>query len=456
MKIKTRLTLQNTCVTATVFLVCLLSIYWVSERTRSKTFFHDLKKEAITKAHLFFQKQVDAQTMQSIYLNNKKFINEVEVAVYTTSFQMLYHDAIQNDIIKENQSMIDAIVQQKEIEFYVDKYQGIGLLYTYQGHNYVVTAAAYDGYGYANLHKLQKTLIILFAIGVSLLFLACYFLAQASLRPIRSIVKEAENITALHIERRLPVKNQKDELGELSTTFNSLLERLEISFNSQKMFVSNVSHELRTPLAALIAELDLSLQKERTQEQYKTAIQNVLQDAKRMTKLIDGLLNLAKADYQKEQIKLQEIRLDELLLDVREFILHVHPDYHIEILFEQEEAEDDRLITVMGNIYLLNIAFSNLIENNCKYSTDKSSFIQISYWEKWTIIRFSDNGVGMSDIDKQHLFTLFYRGEHEKDIEGHGIGMTLAHKIIHLHAGHITVHSEQGVGTTFIIELPHI
>lgn len=104
MKIKTRLTLQNTGVTATVFLVCLLSIYWVSERTRSKTFFHDLKKEAITKAHLFFQKQVDAQTMQSIYLNNKKFINEVEVAVYTTSFQMLYHDAIQNDIIKENQS----------------------------------------------------------------------------------------------------------------------------------------------------------------------------------------------------------------------------------------------------------------------------------------------------------------------------------------------------------------
>lgn len=141
---------------------------------------------------------------------------------------------------------------------------------------------------------------------------------------------------------------------------------------------------------------------------------------------------------------------------MREFILHVHPDYHIEILFEQEEAEDDRLITVMGNIYLLNIAFSNLIENNCKYSTDKSSFIQISYWEKWTIIRFSDNGVGMSDIDKQHLFTLFYRGEHEKDIEGHGIGMTLAQKIIHLHAGHITVHSEQGVGTTFIIELPHI
>lgn len=222
------------------------------------------------------------------------------------------------------------------------------------------------------------------------------------------------------------------------------------------MFVSNVSHELRTPLAALIAELDLSLQKERSGEQYRQAMQNVLLDARRMTKLIDGLLNLAKADYQKEHIKMQEIRLDELLLDAREFILRAHPDYHIDLLFEQEEAEDDRLITVKGNLYLLNIAFSNLIENNCKYSADKSSFIQISYWDKWTIVRLSDAGIGMSEADKQHLFTLFYRGEQEKMAEGHGIGMTLSQKIIHLHQGNISVHSEQGKGTTFVIELPHI
>ena len=145
------------------------------------------------------------------------------------------------------------------------------------------------------------------------------------------------------------------------------------------MFVSNVSHEMRTPLAALIAELDLCLQKDCTEIQYRQAMQNVLQDARRMTKLIDGLLNLAKADYQKEQIKMHEIRLDELLLDTREIILRAHLEYHIELIFEQEDAEDDRMITVMGNDYLLNIAFANLIENNCKYSDDKSSFIQISY-----------------------------------------------------------------------------
>lgn len=456
MKIRTALTLKYTCVTATIFLLCTALIYLVSEHTRDRTFFRNLKSEGVTKAHLFLADQVDAQTMQSVYLNNKKFINEVEVAVYTTDFQMLYHDAIHNDIVKETQSMIDEIRQKREIEFHVDKYQGIGMVYPYNGKEYIVTAAAYDGYGYDNLVGLQETLIVLFIVGLSLLFVAGYFLARLSLKPIRNIVNEAETITASHIDRRIPVKNEKDELGELSLAFNALLERLEISFNSQKMFVSNVSHELRTPLAALIAELDVSLQKERTNEQYRQAMQNMLQDAKRMTRLIDGLLNLAKADYCKEEISMREIRLDELLLDVRELILRAHPDYTIELLFGNEEEDDDRLITTLGNPYLLNIAFSNLIENNCKYSANHSSIVQISFRDKWSIVRMSDNGLGMSDKDKENLFTLFYRGGDEKVAEGHGIGMTLSQKIIHLHGGHIAVLSEQGKGTLFVVELPHI
>ncbi len=456
MKIRTALTLKYTCVTATIFMLCMALIYLVSEHTRDRTFFCNLKSEGITKANLFMACQVDAKTMQSVYLNNKKFINEVEVAVYTTDFKMLYHDAIHNDIVKETQSMIDEIMQKKEIEFHVGKYQGIGVVFPYQGKEYIVTAAAYDGYGYDNLVGLQETLMVLFIVGLSLLFIAGYFLARLSLKPIRNIVNEAELITASHIDRRIPVKNEKDELGELSIAFNALLERLEVSFTSQKMFVSNVSHELRTPLAALIAELDVSLQKERTNEQYRMAMQNMLQDAKRMTRLIDGLLNLAKADYCKEEISMREVRLDELLLDVRELLLRAHPDYSIELLFCNEDEDDDRLITTLGNPYLLNIAFSNLIENNCKYSANHSSIVQISFRDKWSVVRMSDSGVGMSDKDKENLFTLFYRGENETLVSGHGIGMTLSKKIVHLHGGNIAVHSEQGKGTIFVVELPHI
>lgn len=456
MKIRIALTLKNTGVTAVIFLFCLITVYVVSEKTRERTFFRNLKSEGITKAHLFLADQVDAGTMHSVYLNNKQFINEVEVAVYSTNFKMLYHDAIQNDIIKETPAMVKDILKNKEIEFYIGKYQGIGMVYPYGGKEYIVTAAAYDGYGYDNLAGLRKTLLALFVIGLTLLCVAGYFLARLSLKPIQNIVNEAEHITASRIDRRLPVKNRKDELGELSTAFNALLDRLEISFNAQKMFVSNVSHELRTPLATMIAELDVTLQKGRTAEQYRQTMGNVLQDARRMTRLIDNLLNLAKANYRKEEISMKEVRLDELLLDVRKLLLRAHPEYNINLIFGQEEADDDRQITVRGNPYLLNVAFSNLMENNCKYSANHTATIQISYWDRWAIVGLSDNGVGMSETVKKHLFTLFYRGEDEQVVEGHGIGMVLSQKIVQLHGGKINVYSEQGKGTTFVVELPHV
>ena len=456
MKIRTALTLKNTCVTAVFFVISIFMIYLTCEHIRSRTFFHDLKKEAITKAHLFLDNQVDAKTMQSIYLNNRKFINEVEVAVYSEDFKMLYHDAIQSDIVKETNNMLTDILNREIIEFNEDKYQVVGLLYKFKGVNYIVTAAAYDGYGYNNLNELKRALFILFFVGIIVLYWVGYILARVSLRPIKNIVKEAETISASNMDNRLSIENKKDELGELGMTINSLLERLQTSFQSQKMFVSNVSHELRTPLASLIVELELALQKQRTDEQYRQAIENVLNDAKRMTKLIDGLLNLAKADYQKEQLVMTEIRLDELMLDVRELILKSHPDYHIDLLFGEDASDDDSMITVKGNSYLLNIAFYNLIENNCKYSDNKSSFVQISFWEGTTIIRLSDSGKGLTEQDKDNLFTLFYRGGQHEGIEGYGIGMALTQKIIHLHNGKISVQSELGKGTTFIVELKHI
>ena len=114
------------------------------------------------------------------------------------------------------------------------------------------------------------------------------------------------------------------------------------------------------------------LLKERTSGQYQAAIGNALQDSRRIINLIDGLLNLAKADYQSEQITMEEVRLDELLLDARELVLKAHPDYHIELVFEQE-VEEDNVLTVIGNSYLLTTAFVNLVENNCKYSSNRTS-----------------------------------------------------------------------------------
>lgn len=455
MKIRTRLTIRYTAVTAAIFLLSMLFVYLFSEHSRSQTFFRYLQREAVTKAHLFLKNKVDATVLQSIYLNNRAFIDEVEVAIYTPGFEMLYHDASQFDIIKENREMIEKIKEKKIFEFYEGHYQAVGMLYHFNGKEYIITAAAYDGYGYANLRELERILIAISLIALSILIIAGYLLARSALNPVAAIVKEVENITASHIDKRLPGSDEKDELGELSAAFNDLLERLEKAFRSQKMFVSNVSHELRTPMAALITELEIVRLRDRSPERYREAIDNALNDAKGLIRLIEGLLNLARADYQPDQIRMTEIRLDEVLLDARSMVMKANPDFNVSLIFEQE-SEDDSVLTVEGNQYLLFTAFINLMENNCKYSPDHTSCIHISYWERHSILRFSDNGVGMSAADKDNLFTPFYRGENREYAKGHGIGMTLAKKIIELHNGELEVFSYPGEGTTFIVKLLHI
>ena len=455
MKIRNKLALRYTSATALVLFLILSFIYIRSEDSRTYEFYRDLRREAITKANLFLENRVDAKTMQSIYLNNREFINEVEVAIYDSYGKLLYHDAIQIDIIKETPVMLQQIKDLKTIEFTQNQYEAVGLIYPFQDKEYILTAAAYDGYGHAKQQSLIVILLSSAAIGLALLSLMGYLFSKSALAPVSKITTEASHITASNLDARLPVDNPKDELGKLSTTFNKMLDRLENAFESQQQFISNVSHELRTPLAALSAELEIALLNQRSKDEYKEAISNALSDTKEITKLAVGLLDLAKANYQPEQIKMIEIRLDELLLDARNLVLKVNSNFKIELIFEQI-PDDERFITVYGNSYLLKTAFVNLIENNCKYSENKSSKVFINFSKNTAIIKLSDTGIGISPVDMTNLFTPFYRGKGKNYAKGHGIGMTLSHQIVRAHRGTLNVRSEENKGTTYQVEIPHI
>lgn len=457
MKIRKKLTLRYSGVTALIFTSILTLIFLFSKGIREREFFHDLKREAITKANLFLENRVDAETMQSIYLNNREFINEVEVAIYTSSEELIYHDAIEIDIVKETPKMLQQIKDKKSIDFYTAGYQAIGMIYNYKGQTYIVTAAAYDGYGYIKLWALSRILIFSFIFGIGILIIVGYYLSKSALSPVSKIVKEAKKISADSLSKRIPLqsKENQDELDELADSFNQMLDRLEKAFDAQQQFVSNVSHELRTPLAALTAELEITLLKEREKQEYIDSIKRALGDAYNTNKLAEGLLNLAKANYNRDKIKMGEVRLDEVLLDARNLVLKANPDYNVNLVFEQE-SDDEDLITIIGNEYLLKIAFINLIENNCKFSENNSSLIQISFWEKNTIILFSDNGRGIAPDEISHIFEPFYRGKESQGVRGFGIGMTLCYNIIKLHKGDIEVQSELEAGTTYTIKLAHL
>ena len=221
------------------------------------------------------------------------------------------------------------------------------------------------------------------------------------------------------------------------------------------MFVSNVSHELRTPMAALIAELELSLHRERSNEDYKKVVENALADARKIEKLSNGLMDLAKASYHTDRIKMTPVRLDEVLLDASAMVMKGRSDYSVDLIFG-EESDDDRLVTIKGNEYLLRTAFINLMENSCKFSHNHNSTVRISFSDGKVFIRFSDTGIGIPDGDIEQIFKPFFRGENRRFSAGNGIGMTLVERIVKLHGGTVSVTSRREEGSVFTVAFEHV
>lgn len=455
MKIRLKLTLLFTILFAIVLSVFALAIYFAYSFNRADEYYKRLKQQAITKANLFFEVKIPADVLQEIHKNSPNTLYLEEVAIYDTAFRLLYHDAVDVDKVKETNQMIGEVVHNGEIAFNDGKLQAVGVLYTHAGRHYIVTAAARDEPGLTKQKNLQYILIVSFVFAIALTLIAGRFFSKKALQPVSEMVDKVEEITATNLDLRVYEGNGKDEIAELAVTFNRMLNRLEQSFDAQKQFVSNISHELRTPLSAIITELELAGTKSRTTDEYNTIIQLALSDARRLARLSNDLLDLAKASYDQTEIAFRELRLDEVLVEARQQVLKTDSRFHIVISFEQE-IEDDDLISIIGNEYLLKIAFANLMENACKFSGNRQCKVAISFNETTTILKFADQGIGIAPEDLPNLFNSFYRGRNQHYAAGNGIGLSLTHKIVTLHKGSISVDTSVNEGTTFTLSLPHV
>ena len=451
MRIKTRLTLLFTLLVASILLVFASVIYWSSSKSREVEFYEELEKEAITKAKLFLEAQVKPTTLHKIYLNNSEIINEVEVAVYDYNFNLLYHDAEEIDRVKETKEMIKSIIDKGSLHYTQEDWQVIGMTYSFNDQNYIVTATAYDEYGYTKLQNLFVTIVVLVVISLLVIYFVGLFFADKVLLPIKKMNDEVNQITATNLDLRISTEKNKDELGALANTFNEMLNRLENSFDSQKQFVSNISHELRTPLAAIIAELELALSKEQNQAYYIQTIENALNDSQKIVRLSNSLLDFAKASYDPTEIVFKSIRVDEVILDACQKLQKMDTSYKFNFVIDESVTKEEMMM-VHANPYLLEVALVNLLENACKFSEQKACTIQVKYEDYHLVVQVIDKGIGIAEEDLESIFVPFYRGKNQNYKEGNGIGLPLTNKIIKLHKGTLRVDSQVGEGTTFTIQ----
>lgn len=455
MKIRIKLVFLFTTLFMLMMMVFALNIYYSASVDRENDYYEHLKREAVTKANILLDAKVPDDVLQLIYRNAENALYEEEIAMYDTDFNLIYHDAVEIDKVKETRAMIDEIREKKEIRFAEGKMQVIGFTYFIEGKDYVLTAAAVDNAGFTALQNLSYTLTISLILILILSAIVGYYFAGSAVKPVEAIVKNVGEITATSLDKRIPVKNKQDEIGELAITFNDMLDRLETSFASQRNFVSNISHELRTPLTILVGELELALNKVRDPIADQKVLELALLDARKLVKLSNDLLDFAKANYDQTEIAKKRLRVDEVLLDARDIVLKANKAYKVEISFDPDIA-DDISISILGNEYLLRVAFFNLMENACKFAEDCTCRVQIVPKHNELTIQFEDQGAVISDQDMPFIFKEFYRGSQKQYVWGTGIGLPLTKKIVALHDGEITVSSKLGEGTVFTLQLPTI
>jgi len=279
------------------------------------------------------------------------------------------------------------------------------------------------------------------------------FLARRALKPVDQIARSAHEIEESDLSRRVPVQS-KDELGRLASTLNQMIERLEKAFTRQREFTGDASHELRTPLAVIQAEATLALKKDRPADEYKQSLEVVSHESGHMSKIIDQLLTLARADSGKEQLSLEEIDLGDLLRGVGGRAETLCREQGLEFRLERMDAA-----TVNGDRSKLRELLLNLLDNAIRYSPDGGTIsLVLRKVDGMAVIDVADTGIGIPEEDIPRIFERFYRVDKARSRAegGAGLGLAIARHIAEVHGGRIEVASQPGEGSTFSLWLPAI
>ena len=307
------------------------------------------------------------------------------------------------------------------------------------------------------LGKVQKEIETLWNIAIALSVLFLIFVVIVGYRIIKNAFKPVKQIsdTALKIKRSKDFSNRikledsnDDEIHKMASTFNEMLDTVEEVFIHEKQFSSDVSHELRTPITVILAQSDYALQYSDTFEEAKESLEVINRHAKRMTNLINQIMELSKLERQKE-IEKEKINLSNIVLQLLEDYKPLLESKNLNLIYNVEKD-----IRIQGNKIMLERVFLNILMNAVKF-TKTNIEVSLTREGKTAVLKIRDDGIGISEENKKFIWERFFQvndSRNKEENKGSGLGLSMVKKIVDLHSATIDLESELEQGTCFTIK----
>jgi len=417
--------------------IALFIIFTLFSNFRKEEFKERLVEKAYTTLKLLVEvKEVDYPLLKIIDKHTINKLYSEKVLIYNHHFRPLY-SSFNHDFIRWTVKDLDKLKHAGSFYKNIDKNDIIGLKSHFEGKDYFVLISAVDKFGISKLNYLKYVLIGTFIIGAALIWLLSFYVTKKNLKSLDDVREKIQEITAKNLSSRITVKNNKDEVSALASSFNHMLERIDKSFKYQKEFAGNASHELRTPIARITTQLENMMKKPNLPAESQSVVKSVIEDAHQLSDIVSSLLILSKIESNETLQSFKKVRIDEMIFSCSEYYNKLYPDF--KILFEIEnESDKETHMEIFGDESLLKIAFNNLLKNAYQYSDNQLVNILIKQKNDKIEVVLTNTGVTPDTENPKDLFNAFARGSNSYKNQGHGLGLRIVQRIVQYHKAEAT------------------
>ena len=278
-----------------------------------------------------------------------------------------------------------------------------------------------------------------------------YKIVKNAFKPVKKISETALEIKkSKNFSRRIELDNSEDEIHKMASAFNEMLDTVEETFIHEKQFSTDVSHELRTPITVILAQSDYALNYIDTLDEAKESFEVINRQAKKMTNLINQIMELSKIERQSE-IEKDKINFSNVILQLLEDYRTLLENSNIELITNIEKD-----LRIYGNKLMLERLFVNLFINAMKF-TKTTIIVSLNRISREIILQIKDDGVGIAKEEQKYIWDRFFQTSNSRNKDknkGSGLGLSMVNKIVQLHSATIEVESEIGKGACFIVRFP--